>query len=186
MVTIYGIKRKPDRDRSVHTAQLRGTEKELAFNMAAHNVADLFADLNLDALEIEEPEPVTQETLVMRMGIPVGEPGALHIMVVDRGRSHNLERINPLSSVAGGGYVIAKLNGPLDDQVLIYPNIQFPRSYLRACHQNNPEGVFGAFTVQELADIAILRDAGGVTGLAARLGISTPTSTPDGSVAEMR
>lgn len=28
--------------------------------------------------------------------------------------------------------------------------------------------------------------AGGVTGLAARLGISTPTSTPDGSVAEMR
>ena len=74
-------------------------EKELAVNMAAHNVADLFADLNLDALEIEEPEPVTQETLVMRMGIPVGEPGALHIKVVDRGRSHNLERINPLSSV---------------------------------------------------------------------------------------
>jgi len=28
--------------------------------------------------------------------------------------------------------------------------------------------------------------AGVITGLAARLGINTPTSTPDGSVAEMR
>ena len=125
--------------------------------MAVDNVADLLADLNLDALEIEESEPVTQETLVMRMGIPVGEPGALYIKVVDRGRSHNLERIHPLSSVAKGRFFIAKLSGPLDDQVLIYPNIHYPECYLRACHQNNPEGVFGALTVQELTDIAIFR-----------------------------
>ena len=150
MVTIYGIKRKSPIKR-------KPCEEEKAVNMAADNVADLLADLNLDDLEIEEPEPVTQETLVMRMGIPVGEPGALYIKVVDRGRSHNLERIHPLSSVAKGRFFIAKLSGPLDDQVLIYPNIHYPGLYLRACHQNNPEGVFGALTVQELTDIAILR-----------------------------
>jgi len=88
MVTIYGIKRKSPIKR-------KPCEEEKAVNMAADNVADLLADLNLDDLEIEEPEPVTQETLVMRMGIPVGEPGALYIKVVDRGRSHNLERIHP-------------------------------------------------------------------------------------------